>query len=138
MSLMALQFCLLAGAAAARMHDIAINARTLATLYATHTDAVRAGNAAGINASSYNFTPAAGIQVFGEDLAIASRRVLAQQMEEMTLELKVCGPRSRGGCMRSEERHVLYVWLRPVIRACLCLADWTDSLALCIWSPRPL
>ena len=96
MSLMALQFCLLAGAAAARMHDIAINARTLATLYTTHTDAVRAGNA-GINASSYNHTPAAGMQVFGEDLAIASRRVLAQ-MEEMTLELKVCGPREAGAC----------------------------------------
>eukprot|EP00198_Chlamydomonas_reinhardtii_P005278 XP_001694614.1 predicted protein [Chlamydomonas reinhardtii] len=102
------------GAAAARMHDIAINARTLATLYTTHTDAVRAGNA-GINASSYNHTPAAGMQVFGEDLAIASRRVLAQ-MEEMTLELKVCGPREAGACACAELQQDIFLGKRKSLR----------------------
>ncbi|KAG2432647.1 hypothetical protein HXX76_008987 [Chlamydomonas incerta] len=74
------------GAAAARMHDISINARTLATVYAAHTDALRAGSIS-INGSSYNYTLAAGMDVFGEDTANASRRVLAD-MEEMTLDLK--------------------------------------------------
>ncbi|KAG2454201.1 hypothetical protein HYH02_001236 [Chlamydomonas schloesseri] len=74
------------GAAAARMHDIALDGRTLAALYAAHTDVLRAGNVSG-NASTYNYTLAAGLNVLGGDFTTATQHVLSH-MKELALELK--------------------------------------------------